>query len=151
MSGFLLDTNVPSELVRSLPEPKVTAWFASQDLESLYFSVVSFGELRKGLTIMPSGQRRTQLETWLETDLFRLFAGRVLPITQSIAERWGTLEGQRQLRGRPLGVPDAQIAATVCPIVETAPPARSRSKSTPTHCRPCRDIHRGWRHPGSCQ
>ena len=85
MSGFLLDTNVPSELVRSLPEPKVTAWFASQDLESLYFSVVSFGELRKGLTIMPSGQRRTQLETWLETDLFRLFAGRVLPITQSIA------------------------------------------------------------------
>ena len=112
MSGFLLDTNVPSELVRSLPEPKVTAWFASQDLESLYFSVVSFGELRKGLTIMPSGQRRTQLETWLETDLFRLFAGRVLPITQSIAERWGTLEGQRQLRGRPLGVPDAQIAAT---------------------------------------
>jgi toxin FitB len=97
MSGFLLDTNIPSELVRTQPEPQVTAWVTAQDLDSLFLSVVSFGELRKGITIMPPG---------------KLFSGRVLPMTQAIAERWGVLEGQRQLMGRPLNVPDAQIAAT---------------------------------------
>ncbi len=112
MSGFLLDTNILSELVRSLPEPKVTAWVAAQDLDSLFLSAVSFGELRKGITIMSQGKRRAELEAWLKTDLFNLFSGRILPMTQSVAERWGVLEGQRQLMGRPLNVPDAQIAAT---------------------------------------
>jgi toxin FitB len=112
MSGFLLDTNVPSELVRTQPEPKVTAWVAAQDLDSLFLSVVSFGELRKGITIMSPGKRKTELEAWLENGLSKLFSGRILPMTQTIAERWGVLEGQRQLMGHPLNVPDAQIAAT---------------------------------------
>ena len=91
---------------------KVTAWVAVQDLDSLFLSVVSFGELRKGITIMSPVKRRAELEVWLETDLLKLFSGRILPMTQTIAERWGVLEGQRQLMGRPLNVPDAQIAAT---------------------------------------
>lgn len=73
---------------------------------------MSFGELRKGITIRAPGKRRTELEAWLETDLENLFAGRILPVTQSVAERWGILDGQRQLKGRPLSVPDGQIAAT---------------------------------------
>jgi toxin FitB len=112
MSGFLLDTNIPSELVRTQPEPQVTAWVTAQDLDSLFLSVVSVGELRKGITIMPPGKRKAELLVWLDADLPELFSGRVLPMTQAIAERWGVLEGQRQLMGRPLNVPDAQIAAT---------------------------------------
>jgi predicted nucleic acid-binding protein len=73
---------------------------------------VSFGEFRKGITMQAPGKRRDELETWLETDILTMFSGRILPITRSIAERWGVLEGQREQMGRPLHVPDGQIAAT---------------------------------------
>jgi predicted nucleic acid-binding protein len=112
MSGFLLDTNIPSELVRPQPEPKVKAWVAAQELGTLSMSAVSFGELRKGIVLLSPGTRRAELETWMETDLSLLFFGRILPVTRSVAERWGVLEAQRQLAGRPLNVPDGQIAAT---------------------------------------
>jgi predicted nucleic acid-binding protein len=112
MSGFLLDTNVPSELVRPQPEQKVKAWVAAQDLDTLFISAVSFGELRKGIMLRPQGKRREELEAWIETDLSILFSGRILSVTRSIAERWGVLDGQRQLAGKPLNVPDGQIAAT---------------------------------------
>jgi predicted nucleic acid-binding protein len=112
MRGFLLDTNVPSELVRPQPETKVKTWIAAQALEMLFISAVSFGELRKGIILLPPGKRREALEAWVEADLSILFSGRVLSVIRSIAERWGVLEGQRQLAGRPLHVPDGQIAAT---------------------------------------
>ena len=66
MSGFLLDTNIPSELVRTLPEPRVKDWIAAQTIDTLYLSVVSIGELHKGFTIMPESRRRAQLKDWLE-------------------------------------------------------------------------------------
>lgn len=75
-------------------------------------SVVSFGEIRKGIVLRAPGKRKTELELWLETDLSILFSGRILPLTRSIAERWGALDAPRQLAGRPLNVPDGQIAAT---------------------------------------
>ena len=112
MSGFLLDTNIPSELVRPQPEPKLKTWVAAQDLGTLSISAVSFGELRKGIVLLSPGKRRAELETWMEKDLPLLFFGRILPVTRSVAERWGVLEAQRQLAGRPLNVPDGQIAAT---------------------------------------
>ena len=112
MSGFLLDTNIPSELVRPQPEPKLKTWVAAQDLGTLSISAVSFGELRKGIVLLSPGKRRAELETWMEKDLSLLFFGRILPVTRSVAERWGVLEAQRQLAGRPLNVPDGQIAAT---------------------------------------
>lgn len=112
MSGFLLDTNVPSELVRPYPEPRVKAWVAAQSLDVLFMSVVSFGELRKGIILRAPGKRRTELELWLETDMAILFSGRILPVTRSVAERWGVLDGQRQTAGRPLNIADGMIAAT---------------------------------------
>src|ERR1035441_7715030 len=112
MSGFLLDTNIPSELVRPLPEPKVKAWVAAQNLDTLFISTVSFGEFRKGIFLRSPGKRRSELEAWIQTDLSILFSGRILSVTRSIAERWGVLEGQRQLAGHPLHAPDGMIAAT---------------------------------------
>ena len=112
MSGFLIDTNVISEILRPLPDPQVVAWSQNSSKERLFLSVVSFGEIRKGLTIMPVGGRRNQLERAIDGLIPSWVAGRILPMSQTIAERWGVLEGQRQLMGRPLHVPDAQIAAT---------------------------------------
>jgi predicted nucleic acid-binding protein len=110
--GFLLDTNIPSELMRQRPEPRVTGWVAAQDISVLFLSVVSIGELETGFTTMQDAARRTRLELALQRHLAILFPERVLPVTQPIAARWGRLDGMRQLSGRPLGAPDGMIAAT---------------------------------------
>ena len=112
MNGFLLDTNILSELIRARPEPRVGNWVYSQDEQSLYLSAVSIGELRRGFVILPRGKRRTDLELWFENDLMLRFRGRILPVTHSIADRWGLLHGERRLRGSPLNMADGMIAAT---------------------------------------
>lgn len=112
MNGFLVDTNVISEILRAAPDANVAAWSERIAKENLFLSVISMGELRKGLTILPVGARRAQLEQSIDSQIPFWFLGRILPLTQRIAERWGILEGQRQLMGRPLQVPDGQIAAT---------------------------------------
>jgi toxin FitB len=111
-SGFLLDTNVPSELTRPVPDSRVTNWVKAQDNISLYMSVVSVGELRKGITLLPQGKRRAQLEQWFEHYLLPLFADRVLPVTQRVGNRWGVLDAQCQLRGTSVNTADGMIAAT---------------------------------------
>ena len=97
MSDFLLDTNIPSEIIRSRPDPRVNDWVRGQNDEMLYLSAITIRELRKGLTVMPEGKRRSQLQEWFTADLVPLFGARILPVTQAIAERWGTLSGQRQI------------------------------------------------------
>lgn len=81
MSALLLDTNIPSESIRSRPDPKVDAWIHGQDDETLHLSVVTIGELRKGLDLAPQGKRRSELEEWMEKDLIPTFDGRILPVT----------------------------------------------------------------------
>ena len=98
--------------IRPQPEPTVKTWVAAQPLDALYINAVSFGEFRKGVVLRSPGKRRDELEAWIATDLSNLFFGRILPVTRSVAERWGALEGQRQLAGKPLNMPDGQIAAT---------------------------------------
>jgi predicted nucleic acid-binding protein len=112
VSGFLFDTNIPSELIRSRPDSRVEKWVYAQDEQSLYLSVVSIGELRRGLVILPASKRRSELERWFENDLLPRFEGRILPVTRSIADRWGILDGQCQLKGTPLNTADGLIAAT---------------------------------------
>jgi predicted nucleic acid-binding protein len=112
VSGFLLDTNIPSELIRSRPDSRVEKWVYGQNEQSLYLSVVSIGELRRGLVILPASKRRSELERWFENDLLPRFEGRILAVTRSIADRWGVLDGQRQLKGTPLNTADGMIAAT---------------------------------------
>lgn len=74
--------------------------------------MVTIGEIRKGFTILPESKRRVFLEGWLRNDLLPWFEGRILPVTQAIADRWGILDGESQLRGTPLNTADGMIAAT---------------------------------------
>jgi len=112
MSAFLLDTNCVSELVRVRPEPRVQKWVEAADENLLYLSVLTLGEIRKGIACLPQGTRRTRLETWLEVDLRPRFAGRILTIDEPIADRWGALTGEAIHRGRVLSAIDALLAAT---------------------------------------
>ena len=78
----------------------------------LFLSVVTLGELRKGIVLLPFGKRRSALEEWFHHDLIPRFHDRILPVTQMIADRWGTLSGDCQLKGTPLNTADGLIAAT---------------------------------------
>jgi toxin FitB len=112
MSGFLLDTNCISEVVRVKPEPRVMEWIEAAEETLLYLSVLTLGEIRKGLAGLPQGKRRTQLETWLEVELGARFAGRILSIDQSIADRWGLLTASAKAKGKTLSTIDGLLAAT---------------------------------------
>ena len=112
MSGFLLDTNCVSELVRVKPEPRVTEWMDAVDESSLYLSVLTLGEIRKGLSSLAPGRRRTHLETWLNVDLQTRFSSQILPIDAAVADRWGLLAAQANSRGVSLPIIDGLLAAT---------------------------------------
>jgi|SRR5579863_871325 len=92
-SGFLLDTNIPSETLRPVPNSKVAGWLKSQSKDVQFVSVVTIGELRRGTTLLAQGAKRAQLEEFIEITVPLWFGRRVLPITQAIAERWGVLDG----------------------------------------------------------
>jgi len=112
MTGFLLDTNCISELIRPKPEPRVLKWVDMTNESLLYLSVLTIGEIRKGVAAIPQGKRRTQLETWLEIDLQSRFSGRILPIDLVVAVRWGLIAAEASHKGRPLSPIEGLIAAT---------------------------------------
>ncbi len=114
MSGFLLDTNVISEFARpdNKPDQRVKQWLEAADSNSLYASVLTFGEIRRGIEKLAPGKRRTHLETWLEKDLHEWFENRLLIIDKAIANRWGLLAAAAQRNGTPLAIIDGLLSAT---------------------------------------
>jgi predicted nucleic acid-binding protein len=112
MSGFLLDTNCISEIVRPKPEPSVVEWLEATEETMLNLSVLTLGEIRKGLAGLAQGKRRTRLESWLEVELQTRFAGRILPVDTAIADRWGVIAAEAKRRGKALSVIDGLLAAT---------------------------------------
>ena len=89
--SYLLDTNVLSELRRKQPHPGVSAWFAQRPASSLYLSVLTLGELRKGIDGVQDEARKLALSDWLQNELSLFFLGRVLSIDEQVADRWGLL------------------------------------------------------------
>jgi predicted nucleic acid-binding protein len=112
MSGFLLDTNVPSELTRERPAPPVVRWLHDANDQDLFFSVISLGEILRGISVLPASKRRGGLQGWLDETLRPWFEGRLLPVTAQIAERWGVVSGEQRLQGKQVKVADGLIAAT---------------------------------------
>lgn len=107
--SYLIDTNVLSELRRRDPDVNVVRWMADRPATTLYLSVLTLGELRKGVEGLPEGNRKRRLLDWLEVELPTFFAGRILPVDATLAVRWGRLLAQA---GRPLPAIDSLLAAT---------------------------------------
>ena len=107
--SYLLDTNVISEVRRKTPDPSVIEWFSKRPASTLYLSVLTLGELRKGIESVKDLDRRMALTDWLETDLSAFFKGRILPIDVKVADRWGKLLATA---GRPLPAIDSLLGAT---------------------------------------
>jgi predicted nucleic acid-binding protein len=110
--NYLLDTCVISEVVRKKPEPDVLAWLAAQDEDHLFVSVLTLGELHKGIARLDDPARQTALEAWVGGDLRRRFIGRIIPVDAEIAARWGRITGAAERSGRVIPVIDGLLAAT---------------------------------------
>lgn len=107
--GFLLDTNTVSETVRKLPDASVMDWLDSIDAQQLHVSVLTLGELHKGVLTLADARRRDRLTQWLATTLPAWFGDRVLSIDTAVATRWAQLLAAA---GRPLPAIDSLLAAT---------------------------------------
>jgi predicted nucleic acid-binding protein len=108
----LVDTNVVSEFIKPQPDPRVVQWLEAADPESLFASVVTFGEIRLGIEDLPFSKRRTALEQWLERGLPDWFESHLLPVTKAIADRWGRLTIDAKKSGISITTADGLIAAT---------------------------------------
>jgi tRNA(fMet)-specific endonuclease VapC len=109
--NYLLDTNVISELIARQPNPQVVAWVDSMDPSTVFLSVITIGEIRKGIEKAASPERRAALSTWLNSDLLVRFDGKIATITAGVALRWGELTGRLEQAGRPAAALDSLIAA----------------------------------------
>jgi len=107
--SYLLDINVVSETVRRNPSKAVIAWLEQVPSEALHISVLTLGEIRKGIEGLMDRKRREKLRIWLEHELPGWFAGRVLPVDLAVADRWGRMLGEI---GRPVPSIDSLLAAT---------------------------------------
>ncbi len=109
----MLDTNVLSELLRPVPEPRVVAWLERQAAEALFTTAISHGEMLYGVRILPAGRRRESLLQEVEAIFTTDMAGRVLPYDSDAADAYAAFTAMRRLQGRPVKQPDAMIAGIV--------------------------------------
>ena len=109
---FLLDTCLVSELVKKEPNLRVVSWLDKCDEHGLYLSVLTVGELQKGVSKLPAGIRKENLQMWIEHDLAERFKGRILELDMDSSITWGKLQGEAEQNGEKLPVMDSLIAAT---------------------------------------
>ncbi len=109
--NYLLDTCVISELAARQPEPGVMAWLDAVEDERIYLSVITIGEIKRGIEKLPASPRRQVLADWLSGDLLLRFRGRILAIDTAVILRWGELTAKLEREGRPLPAMDSLTAA----------------------------------------
>lgn len=110
--SYLLDTCCISELVKPQPNEKVVQWVSERSELDLYLSVITFGELRKGIEKLPASQKRRRLTHWINEDLLHRFHNRVLDIRLPEINRWGKVLAKAEKKGTPMPAIDALLAAT---------------------------------------
>lgn len=109
---LLLDTNVVSELIRPRPSSAVVAYLGGLDTRQTHLSLITVGEIERGIAQADVPARAVKLRNWLDGQLLPRYAGRVLPLDESVIRRWGELMALPAARARTGIAVDALIAAT---------------------------------------
>ncbi len=110
--SFLLDTCVISELIKPQPNPHVLSWFSKQEENDLFLSVLTLGEIEKGIAKIKIKNKAKKLTHWLHNDLICRFEGRILEINLATCQFWGKISSEQEMKGYPLPVIDALLIAT---------------------------------------
>ncbi len=116
---YLLDTCIISEMQKNRPSKAVCDWLAARDEEDLYLSVLTLGEIQKGISRLSDGRKKAGLQSWLDRDLPDRFQSRIVEINCAAALVWGQVTGESQRHGKPIPVIDALIGATAIVIGAT--------------------------------
>ncbi len=112
MVPYLLDTCVISEIIRPKPSRKVTKWIKNEDESNFFISVLTIGELHKGIEKLGQSKRKEELHNWVENDLKERFWNRIIDIDIETAMIWGKIQGATERVGKPMPAVDSLIAAT---------------------------------------
>lgn len=112
MTGWLLDTNIISELRKPRPEPKVMALIGGQPLDRMFLSAVTLAEIRFGIELVQEVGKRVELQDWLTLKVRPMFAQRVLPVSEAVMLKWRLLVEEGRKNGHAFSRPDLIIAAT---------------------------------------
>lgn len=109
---YLLDTNVISEYRKKQPNPQVVNWLNQVNAKTVYLSVITLGELQKGISKLGDGPRRTAMQEWLDNDVQAQFKGRMVPLDSDTLLLWGKLVARLEQSAKSLPLIDSLIAAT---------------------------------------
>ncbi len=109
---YLLDTCIISELVKKNPSPKVMDWTSKSDESTLFISVLTFGEIHKGIEKIPQSKKKHKLHNWVNHDLLERFKNRIISFDLQIATVWGKIQAHSETIGKAMPTIDGQIAAT---------------------------------------
>lgn len=109
---YLLDTCVISEIIKQKPSGKVTKWIKNEDETNFFISVLTIGELHKGIEKLSESKRKGKLHNWVENDLKERFWNKIIDIDIQVAMIWGEIQGMTERVGKPMLAIDSLIAAT---------------------------------------
>ena len=110
--NYLLDTCLISELSKSKPDKKVVDWVLSKNETGFYISVLTFGELHKGVEKLPESKKKKELQIWIEDELKNRFQNRIIGIDMRVSILWGKIQCVAEKKGKPMPAIDSLIAAT---------------------------------------
>ncbi|MDW7762030.1 MAG: type II toxin-antitoxin system VapC family toxin [Acidobacteriota bacterium] len=110
--NYLLDTCLISELAKSKPDEKVVDWVLGENESSFYISVLTFGELHKGVEKLPESKKKEKLRIWIEEELKNRFQNRIISIDMRVSILWGKIQCLAEKSGNPMPAIDSLIAAT---------------------------------------
>lgn len=110
--NYLFDTCVISEVVRPKPAARVLRWLEAVPNDRIYLSVLTLGELRKGILRLDDAAKARRLQTWLDTEVRGRFQSRLLPVDAEVSLEWGKLCATSERAGHPRPAIDALLAAT---------------------------------------
>ncbi|MFZ9859356.1 MAG: type II toxin-antitoxin system VapC family toxin [Roseiflexaceae bacterium] len=119
MVTYLLDTNVIAELVKPMPNQDVVRWVDARDEQQLYVSVITIGELLRGIAKHPQPARQAVLAAWVHDQLVPRFADRIVPVSLAVMRVWADVTVECERRGRPLPAIDSLIAASALSLKAT--------------------------------
>lgn len=109
---YLLDTCIISELSKPKPDSQVAQWIESQYEADFCLSVLTIGEIQKGITKLTDSKKKLALQEWLDQELKVRFENRILEISGMVAQKWGEIQGDSEQQGKKMPVIDSFIAVT---------------------------------------
>jgi predicted nucleic acid-binding protein len=109
---YLLDTCVISEVIKREPNKNVISWLQAQNEANLFLSILTFGEIQKGIQKNPDQNRKNKLKIWVEEDLKQRFENRIIPIDLKVVTNWGSIQGLAELAGKSMPTLDGLIAVS---------------------------------------